>query len=325
MRDATDTDADIAAIEAVIEADIRAYLAKDRAAWARQWVHSDDFVSVMECSGLMVRKGYTPFEEGVFASMDTADQPSAARVTRDDMRVHIHGDSAWAYFEQKLEHSADPMDPAAFSHNVRILERHPDGWRIVFHGTWSPHVSDLARPMIEVDAEARVLWQNGAAKARLPDFPGLTISHDRLRGTRPDWDKELRRTIGRAAKLQTYAAINAAQGKTGEAIRYPVVLGEDDEARLVICWVEISDYRVFVSFSDAQTMDRRVEIAGMMLGLSDAQTRLAREIAEGHDLTTAAEHMGITPNSARTHLKRMFAKTNVTSQTALIRLILSSA
>lgn len=323
MRDETRLDSDAAAIEAVIEADVRSYLAKDREGWSNQWVQSDDMISIMECSGLLKHFGYASFEAGIFQAMAREDGPSKAKASRDGLRVHVHGDIAWAYFDQTIEHSDDPMDPPAYSHNIRILERRDDQWRIIFHGVWAPHVSMLARPLIEVDEDSRVLWKNGAAEERLSAFEGLKISHDRLRGARREWDRALRETIGRAAKLKGFAAINAARGRSDEPIRYPVVLGEDEEARLIICWVEIADYKIYVSFADTETMDRRVEVAGMMLGLSDAQTRLAREIADGNDLKTAAKHMGITPNSARTHLKRMFAKTNVTSQTALIRLILA--
>lgn len=163
-----------------------------------------------------------------------------------------------------------------------------------------------------------------ARASRAGGFSGLTLRGDRLRGARPVWDKALRATIARAASLQDYAAVNAAQvGRN--PIRYPVVLGEDDELALVIVWVEIADYRIFVSFSDTETLDRTIEIAAAALGLSPAQARLAREIADGRDLKTAARNLGVAPSSAKTQLRRMFEKTNVNSQTALIRLILSCA
>ena len=62
-------------------------------------------------------------------------------------------------------------------------------------------------------------------------------------------------------------------------------------------------------------------MARVIYGLSPAQSRLAQEIADGHDLAEASANMGI--NTARTHLRRMFDKTGTHSQTGLLRMILS--
>jgi DNA-binding CsgD family transcriptional regulator len=51
--------------------------------------------------------------------------------------------------------------------------------------------------------------------------------------------------------------------------------------------------------------------------------RLAALIVEGCDLTRAADQLGISANTARTQLQRMFDKTGVRSQPALVRMLLS--
>ena len=56
-----------------------------------------------------------------------------------------------------------------------------------------------------------------------------------------------------------------------------------------------------------------------MFGLSAAQQRLAAEIVRGHTLPIAASALGISVNTARTHLNRIFDKTGVHSQAALVR------
>lgn len=98
-------------------------------------------------------------------------EPSSAAVSRENLQIEVRGDLAWAYFDQNLTPSDDPMDPPVQSHNVRVLKRADDGWRIVFHGVWAPYVSGVTRPLIEVDAAAKVLWQNGPAHRALADFP----------------------------------------------------------------------------------------------------------------------------------------------------------
>ena len=48
------------------------------------------------------------------------------------------------------------------------------------------------------------------------------------------------------------------------------------------------------------------------------------DLSEGQRIEDAAEQLGITLNSARTYLKRIFSKTDVTRQAELVRLILAA-
>lgn len=51
--------------------------------------------------------------------------------------------------------------------------------------------------------------------------------------------------------------------------------------------------------------------------------KLARHIAMGESVKGAAEKLGISVNTARTHMTRLYEKTGVRSQAALVRLLLS--
>ena len=62
----------------------------------------------------------------------------------------------------------------------------------------------------------------------------------------------------------------------------------------------------------------------MIYGLSPAQQRVAALVAEGLSLAEIATRMAITANTARTHLNRIFEKTGVRTQTALVRVLLSA-
>lgn len=64
-------------------------------------------------------------------------------------------------------------------------------------------------------------------------------------------------------------------------------------------------------------------MAQAVYGLSDGQARLARQIADGKGAKEAAEALGISVNTARTHLSRLYDKTEAHAQTALVRLLLS--
>jgi DNA-binding CsgD family transcriptional regulator len=57
-------------------------------------------------------------------------------------------------------------------------------------------------------------------------------------------------------------------------------------------------------------------------GLTPAEARLALELLQGHRLTEAARRLGISRNTAKTHLQRVFEKTGVTRQSELMRLLM---
>lgn len=60
-------------------------------------------------------------------------------------------------------------------------------------------------------------------------------------------------------------------------------------------------------------------------GLTKAEARVAKLIADGHPLVEVGELLDITTNTARTHLKRIFSKTETNRQSSLVKLILSGA
>ena len=109
----------------------------------------------------------------------------------------------------------------------------------------------------------------------------------------------------------------------GQHVVFPVVLGEDETGASNVCLVEVTDFSVWVTFGQHEAVARRLRVAKAAFGLSDGQLAVAELIADGKDLASAAAALGITVNTARTHLRRMFDKTGVRSQTALLRVILS--
>ena len=61
-----------------------------------------------------------------------------------------------------------------------------------------------------------------------------------------------------------------------------------------------------------------------LFGLSPAEANLTVSIARGDRLEEAADANGLTISSARTYLKRVFAKTGASRQSDLVKLILTS-
>ncbi len=62
-----------------------------------------------------------------------------------------------------------------------------------------------------------------------------------------------------------------------------------------------------------------------LFGLTTAEARLAGRLASGGGLVGAADSLGISPNTARTHLKAIFAKTGTRNQSELAVLLARSS
>jgi DNA-binding CsgD family transcriptional regulator len=92
----------------------------------------------------------------------------------------------------------------------------------------------------------------------------------------------------------------------------------------LFCWVLTEDGKALVSFDDARMVAGKIKTAAEIYGLSPAQARLARLIVDGHDLAGAAGVLGVSINTLRTHLQRMFDRTGARSQAALVGVLLSA-
>ncbi len=79
---------------------------------------------------------------------------------------------------------------------------------------------------------------------------------------------------------------------------------------------------ILLSLRDQDRSRNAVAPAAMAFGITPAQARLASLIVDGKDLVEAAAILGISVNTARTQLKRMFKKTGSHSQPTLVRAIL---
>jgi DNA-binding CsgD family transcriptional regulator len=55
-----------------------------------------------------------------------------------------------------------------------------------------------------------------------------------------------------------------------------------------------------------------------LYGLTGAETRLAVLIAQGRTVSEVCALLDVTPNTVRTHLKRIFQKTQTRSQSQLV-------
>jgi DNA-binding CsgD family transcriptional regulator len=204
-------------------------------------------------------------------------------------------------------------------HELKVFHRIDGDWKIgclVMMGRSVEHETD---PLIEVDADRKVLWMNLPARERIRDHPALIVAAGHLRPRHREGDAALGEALHWAFReLQFHAPPNGATRPARS-----VMLGETEAAAPLYCWVVLEDGKALVSFDNAHMVAHRIERAAALYGLSPAQVRLARLIVEGQDLAGASEILEVSVNTLRTHLQRMFDRTGVRGQAALVGALLS--
>jgi DNA-binding CsgD family transcriptional regulator len=76
---------------------------------------------------------------------------------------------------------------------------------------------------------------------------------------------------------------------------------------------------IIVLFDPERRLAASVPLLMLDLGVSEREAEVAALIVEGRDLKAVAARLDITVNTARSHIKRVFAKTGAKSQVELVR------
>ena len=310
---------DRSAILAVIEEESAAWLRGDVVAWKACWVQDDhaQHINARPSVGARMLRGFdaisaymVPFIEG-----RAAEASVAPTVQREDWRITIGNDMAWATFDQLVPMDAGPNAAPGRHNHLRILERHDGIWKIaaIFH--IPNRIGYYTTPWVRVDRKGVILEAGAHADDALRNHPSLQQIGSRLSARRAADTEKLRDALAEADDL--------IQSKTG---RPPValVLQGEDLTSLSISWITIADMMTVVLLGDDRLLTSTIQRAGEVYGLSPKQLCVAEAIARGMDLSSTAELLGVRPNTVRTHVRRMFERLNVTSQPALIRALLST-
>jgi DNA-binding CsgD family transcriptional regulator len=315
--------ADRAAIAAVVHLETTCFRDMDFDGWAACHLHSPR--SCMVCAspglGVTVLRGWAAIRDDMVSVLALGRVPCGmAEFRKDNMQITVDGDTAWVVYDGWTR--ADDGSEADSIETV-ILERTGEGWRIVYSAFAHTRMTRFAPARIALDAKGNVVWTTPAAAEALRDHPALTVSRGRLRARRGAWDKMLQAAVARAGALHGYFQHHDFLEVTGVPFRTPVVLGEEETGAAVVCSLLVMDGLTYLDIDPAADLGRRLAAARMVFGLSPGQMALAACIASGQSLTDAAETLGVSINTARTHLKRIYDKTGVNAQTALVRLLLS--
>lgn len=187
-------------------------------------------------------------------------------------------------------------------------------------------VNQLSVASMILDERGRLLTTNAVGQALLDQGEGLSLREGCLHIEGRDINKELQQALTTIIKAQL-------QGETSlvRALRVPRSAGRADLG-LVIRPVPTSQWSegqsspsaaVFISDPDLQE-SASGQILGELFELTPAEANLATLLARGLSLAEVSSAQTISQHTARAQLKSIFAKTGVSRQAELVRLVLKS-
>ena len=165
-----------------------------------------------------------------------------------------------------------------------------------------------------VDGDGTIVDANPAGEALLKAADGLRRSRGRLR-----FDEEHHR--------KALAALLAQPDPRGGPVRLKVERRDLPTLAIVarpMAMPALGSGRGAVALFMAVTGDEpRIEAQAIreLYGLTPTEARLAAELSGGRSLPEAAERLAITHNTARVHLRAIFAKTGARRQSHLVSLL----
>jgi DNA-binding CsgD family transcriptional regulator len=272
-------------------------------------------------TGIFVRESWDEISDRLRIMFATEPQmkipANAYETTVENLVLRVDGDIAWARFNQRYPGIPSRVHNRAYSREIRIFERHDGRWKIAFLGYLDDEPGPDDRVFIELDPTGRIIWQGQAAAGIVADDRDFTVrgGHLHLRDTAAD--RRLQAAIRWAAERDK--SFLPGRGAV------PIVLEGGQGVPAKVWWVIADGDKIWFSLGDPRLNDARLAAASAIYGLSPAQQKVAGLIVEGLSLGEIGDRLGISITTTRTHLTRVFDKTGVRTQPALVRVLLSTA
>lgn len=309
-------------IYALIQRVREAIAARDLAALEDLYVHAPYTARwyASRVSGLSVYQGWDELFPRMRRSIEDSTIPPPPAVNEGeiiDLNIRVNGDLGWVSFQRRYAgvpaHRAGP-EPA---YHVRIVERHEGRWRIALTAFLDPGPGTPEIASIKLDPDGTIVWMDAAAERQLNNDDDVMVRAGRLRF----------RDNAANARLQAALRWAAAQdhGLVARRGAMPIVLDVGLGIPARVWWVVADSGAIYFTFPSIAGHAQRLDAAAAAYALSPAQRIVAGHIVDGLALPEIAAAMKVRPNTVRTHLDRIFEKTGVRNQTALVRVLLSAA
>jgi DNA-binding CsgD family transcriptional regulator/PAS domain-containing protein len=187
-------------------------------------------------------------------------------------------------------------------------------------------VDHLSTGILLTEESGRITYMNGSAEAILKDGNALKSRDGHLVAARP----QVRDALSRALQESTAGRAPATSGQ--HAIPLP-----DDEGSGLIANVLPLQWRdgrnplaalpgaaAVIIQDPAEGAPPPVEAIGLLYGLTAAERNVLEHVAASHTPQETADRLGVSVNTIKTHLQKIFAKTSTARQADLVRLVARS-
>jgi len=189
--------------------------------------------------------------------------------------------------------------------------------------TFADTFDGLSTGMFLVDASGRIVHANSSGQAMLAQGGPLRASAGKLIAERASGSKQLDEIFELASKGDTALGskgialpLNAGDGERYSAHALPLVSGERRQAGAGYAAVAA----LFVRKAELETPTAPEIIAGAYR-LTPSELRVLLAIVEVGGVPEVADALGIGEATVKTHLHRIFAKTETTRQAELVKLV----
>jgi DNA-binding CsgD family transcriptional regulator len=187
-------------------------------------------------------------------------------------------------------------------------------------------VDALSTGVVLTERLGRIAYMNGSAERLLKAGNALRVSNGCLTAARPRARDALSKALARSVE-------GKAPTKTG---RYAVALPDDDGLGLIasvlpLQWREsrnplspLPGAAAVIVQNPADPPLLPDDAFGDLYGLTLAERRVLRTVAQGLGPQDAADALGVSLTTIRTHLQNLFAKTGTARQADLVRLLITA-
>lgn len=180
-------------------------------------------------------------------------------------------------------------------------------------------------PALIVDHDMELIWVNEAGQQLLASGEMLRCTRRSLHTARLAELSQLRELVGQACGSGLGArggamALSGCNGMQGCSVLVTPLHFAQDDIRLL----RLQQRRfalLLVQLKDTDAL-QGLDFIQQLYGLSGQECRLLELLIAGQNLRGASEAMGVTYETARQYLKRLFGKTDTRSQSQLMRVVL---
>lgn len=187
-------------------------------------------------------------------------------------------------------------------------------------------VDHLSTGILLTEDSGRIAYMNGSAEALLKQGSALKSRDGRLVAARSD----AREALSRALDESSAGRAPAASGQ------HAVALPDEEGAGLIanvlpLQWRDgrnplaaLPGAAAVIIQNPSEGAAPPMEAVGLLYGLTSAERNVLEHIADSRSPQETADRLGVSVHTVKTHLQKIFAKTNTTRQAELVSLIARS-